>query len=256
MYDSALAPNLKGFDAALAAGADEIVIFGAASEAFSQKIIAWPVAESIERFRDVAQATKQLWISCSDSRVSAHESLGLMPAEVFVHRNSANLVFHADLTSLLVLQHAIEILKVEHIMVVGHYGRGGVQAAAERRPAALADNWLRHIEDVMNRHASFLDTSRDDHERGIRLCELSVVEQVSSVCRITMVGRAWYRRLWLAAHGLVHDLHDGLLRPIGVGLSSTANRAGGCEKALSNMINHASVPRSSRVTETERLIHI
>lgn len=187
------------------------------------------------------QVPRYLWIGCSDSRVSANEILGLMPGEVFVHRNIANLVVHTDLNCLSVLQYAIEILKVEHIMVVGHYGCGGVQAVAERRSAGLADNWLRHIEDVMNRYASFLDTSRDDHERARRLCELSVVEQMSNVCRTTIVRRAWYRGQRLAVHGLVYDLHDGLLRPIGLGLNSTANWAEGCEKALSKVINYEPV---------------
>jgi carbonic anhydrase len=188
------------------------------------------------------QVPRYLWIGCSDSRVSANEILGLMPGEVFVHRNIANLVVHTDLNCLSVLQYAIEILKVEHIMVVGHYGCGGVQAVAERRSAGLADNWLRHIEDVMNKYSSFLDSSADDNERGRRLCELSVVEQMSNVCRTTIVRRAWYRGQRLEVHGLVYDLHDGLLRPIGLGLNSSANWAEGCKMALGSLLSQPPVP--------------
>jgi carbonic anhydrase len=188
------------------------------------------------------QVPRYLWIGCSDSRVSANEILGLMPGEVFVHRNIANLVVHTDLNCLSVLQYAIEILKVEHIMVVGHYGCGGVQAVAERRSAGLADNWLRHIEDVMNKYSSFLDSSADDNERGRRLCELSVVEQMSNVCRTTIVRRAWYRGQRLEVHGLVYDLHDGLLRPIGLGLNSAANWAEGCKMALGSLLSQPPVP--------------
>jgi carbonic anhydrase len=188
------------------------------------------------------QTPRYLWIGCSDSRVSANEILGLMPGEVFVHRNIANLVVHTDLNCLSVLQYAIEILKVEHIMVVGHYGCGGVQAVAERQSAGLADNWLRHIEDVMNKYASFLDRFADDHERGRRLCELSVVEQMGNVCRTTIVRRAWYRGQRIEVHGLVYDLHDGILRPIGLGLNGAGNWAEGCEKALGNLLSQRPVP--------------
>jgi carbonic anhydrase len=181
------------------------------------------------------QTPKYLWIGCSDNRVSANEILGLLPGEVFVHRNIANLVVYTDLNCLSVLQYAIEILKVEHIMVVGHYGCGGVQAVAESRSAGLADNWLRHIEDVMNKHASFLGRFADDNERGRRLCELSVVEQMANVCRTTIVRRAWYRGQRIGVHGLVYDLHDGILRPIGLGLSSGATWYEECEKAVSNL---------------------
>lgn len=195
------------------------------------------VAQDPEYFARLTkqQTPRYLWIGCSDSRVSANEILGLMPGEVFVHRNIANLVVHTDLNCLSVLQYAIEILKVEHIMVVGHYGCGGVQAVAERRSAGLADNWLRHIEDVMNKHASFLSKCADDNERGRRLCELSVVEQMANVCRTTIVRRAWYRGQRIEVHGLVYDLHDGLLRPIGLGLNDAINWADGCEKALANV---------------------
>jgi carbonic anhydrase len=188
------------------------------------------------------QTPRYLWIGCSDSRVPANEILGLMPGEVFVHRNIANLVVHTDLNCLSVLQYAIEILKVEHVMVVGHYGCGGVQAVTECRSAGLADNWLRHIEDVMHKHAPFLDKFTDDQERGRRLCELSVVEQMANVFRTTIVRRAWYRGQRLEVHGLVYDLHDGLLRPIGLGLNGSANWEEGCEKAFINLRNQHHLP--------------
>lgn len=136
------------------------------------------------------QAPRFLWIGCSDSRVHANEILGLQPGEVFVHRNLANLVIHSDLNCLSVLQYAVEALKVEHIMVVGHYGCGGVQAVAERRSVGLADNWLRHVEDIAHKHADRLDDACSDADRGARLCELNVIEQVANVCRTTILRRS------------------------------------------------------------------
>jgi carbonic anhydrase len=208
---------------------------------------AWSVRKLAQDPDYFARLTKQqtpryLWIGCSDSRVSANEILGLMPGEVFVHRNIANLVVHTDLNCLSVLQYAIEILKVEHIMVVGYYGCGGVQAVAERHTAGLADNWLRHIEDVMNKYASFLRKFVDDNERARRLCELSVVEQMSNVCRTTIVRRAWHRGQRIEVHGLVYDLRDGILRPIGLGLNGVANWTEGWEKALGNLLSQVPVP--------------
>jgi carbonic anhydrase len=145
--------------------------------------------------------------------------------EVFVHRNIANVVVHSDLNCLSVLQYAVETLKVEHIMVVGHYGCGGVQAVAERRSTGLADNWLRHIEDIANRHEARLE-SCDDTDRGRRLVELNVVEQVANVCRTTILRRAWSRGQRIEVHGLVYDLADGLLRRVGVSVSAGQGRAG------------------------------
>lgn len=164
------------------------------------------------------QSPKYLWIGCSDSRVSANEILGLEPGEVFVHRNIANVVVHSDLNCLSVLQYAIETLKVEHVMVVGHYGCGGVQAVAERRSTGLADNWLRHIEDIAHKHQAKLDIA-DDAARSRRLVELNVVEQVANVCRTTILRRAWYRGQRIEVHGLVYGLSDGLLRRVGVSVS-------------------------------------
>ena len=147
--------------------------------------------------------------------MSANEILGLDPGEVFVHRNIANLVVHSDLNCLSVLQYAVETLKVEHVMVVGHYGCGGVQAVAEKRSTGLADNWLRHIEDISYKHGERLARANDEGQRGARLVELNVIEQVANVCRTTIMRRAWYRGQRIEVHGLVYGLDDGLLRRIG-----------------------------------------
>jgi carbonic anhydrase len=157
-----------------------------------------------------------MWIGCSDSRVPANQIVGLEPGEVFVHRNVANLVVHSDLNCLSVLQYAVEVLKVEQIMVVGHYGCGGVQAIAERRSTGLADNWLRHIEDIAHKHAAWLDEATDDDERGARLAELNVIEQVGNVSRSTVLRRAWYRGQRIAVSGLIYSLKDGLLHRLGL----------------------------------------
>jgi carbonic anhydrase len=164
------------------------------------------------------QSPRYLWIGCSDSRVPANEILGLDPGEVFVHRNIANVVVHSDLNCLSVLQYAVETLKVQHIMVVGHYGCGGVQAVAERRSTGLADNWLRHIEDIACKHEARLDEMSDE-VRGRRLVELNVIEQVANVSRTTILRRAWYRGQRVEVHCLVYGLADGLLRRVGVSIS-------------------------------------
>lgn len=182
------------------------------------------------------QTPRYLWIGCSDSRVSANEILGLLPGEVFVHRNIANLMVHTDLNCLSVLQYAVEVLKVEHVMVVGHYGCGGIQAVAEQRSVGLVDNWLRHVEDVAQRHATLLRDLHSDEERGRRLCELSVVEQVANVCRTTIVRRAWARGQRFQVHGLVYDVCDGLLRPIGEGLSGSDSWQAGHAHALNQVV--------------------
>jgi len=161
------------------------------------------------------QTPKYLWIGCSDSRVPANEILGLEPGEVFVHRNIANVVVHSDLNCLSVLQYAVETLKVEHIMVVGHYGCGGVCAVSDRRSTGLADNWLRHIEDIAIKHEARL-ADADEVVRACRLVELNVIEQVANVCRTTILRRAWYRGQRIEVHGLVYALADGLLRRVGV----------------------------------------
>jgi carbonic anhydrase len=160
------------------------------------------------------QTPRYLWIGCSDSRVPANEIVGLRPGEIFVHRNVGNLVVHSDLNCLTVLQYAVEVLKVEHVLVVGHYGCGGVQAVIDRRRTGLADNWLRHLEDVARRHAGRLDAIHGAEDRAARLCELNVIEQVSNVCRTTTLRRAWERGQGVEVHGLVYGLTDGLLRRV------------------------------------------
>lgn len=161
------------------------------------------------------QAPEYLWIGCSDSRVPANEITGLLPGEVFVHRNIANVVVHTDLNCLSVIQFAIDVLKVRHIMVVGHYGCGGVRAALENARVGLADNWLRHIQDVRDKYQGFLDGVVDADERWARLCELNVVEQAINVARTTLVRDTWARNQALTVHGWIYGLTDGLLRDTG-----------------------------------------
>ncbi|MGL6110672.1 MAG: carbonate dehydratase [Rubrivivax sp.] len=167
------------------------------------------------------QAPRFLWIGCSDSRVPANQIIGLDPGEVFVHRNIANLVVHSDLNCLSVLQFAVEVLKVEHVMVVGHYGCGGVQAVVEQRSTGLADNWLRHVEDVAHKHAPRLAALQGDLERGRCLVELNIIEQVTNVCRTTILRRAWNQGQKVEVHGLVYGLADGLLRRVGRSVDGT-----------------------------------
>lgn len=161
------------------------------------------------------QAPEYLWIGCSDSRVPANQIVGLLPGEVFVHRNIANVVVHTDLNCLSVIQFAIDVLRVKHIMVVGHYGCGGVRAALKRQRVGLADNWLRHVQDVHVRHAGCVDEVADLEARHDLLCELNVIEQVQNVCQTTVVRDAWERGQPLTVHGWIYALRDGLLRDLG-----------------------------------------
>ncbi len=170
------------------------------------------------------QMPRYLWIGCSDSRVPANEILGLQPGEVFVHRNVGNLVVHSDLNCLTALQYAVEVLKIEHVLVVGHYGCGGVQAVIEQRRTGLAENWLRHLEDVARKHADRLDGLGSADERAARLCEMNVIEQVSNVCRTNTLRRAWERDQPVEVHGLVYGLRDGLLRRVGVSVNGAQDR--------------------------------
>jgi len=158
------------------------------------------------------QSPEFLWIGCSDSRVPANQITGLAPGEVFVHRNVANLVVHTDLNCLSVLEFAIELLKVRHVIVCGHYGCSGVHAALTGQKVGLADNWLRHVQDVRENHAAELDAIADPIVRARRLCELNVVEQVRHVCESTAVQDAWARAQPLEVHGWIYGLEDGLLR--------------------------------------------
>jgi carbonic anhydrase len=164
------------------------------------------------------QSPEYLWIGCADSRVPANEILDLPPGDVFVHRNIANVVTHTDLNCLSVLQYAVDVLRVRHVIVCGHHGCGGVAAALEGARHGLVDNWLRHVADVAKKHVSVLDPLGNE-ERHARLCELNVVEQVANVCQTTVVEDAWARGDDLTVHGVVYRLEDGLLRDLGVSRS-------------------------------------
>lgn len=157
------------------------------------------------------QAPQYLWIGCADSRVPANEILGLLPGDVFVHRNVANVVVHSDLNALSVIQFALDMLKVQHIMVVGHYGCGGVLAALKNLRVGLADNWVRHVQDVRNKHRAWLDGMEDDELRLKALCELNVLEQALNVCETTVVQDVWARGQSVVVHGWVYGLHNGLI---------------------------------------------
>jgi carbonic anhydrase len=165
------------------------------------------------------QRPEYLWIGCADSRVPANEIIGLMPGEVFVHRNLANVVVHTDLNCLSVVQFAVDLLKVKHIMVVGHYGCGGVETAMRCERVGIADNWLRHVQDVMIKHDRCLHTLTDDTARSARLCEFNVIEQAANVCQTTIVQDAWARGQQLTVHGWIYGLRDGRLRDLEVSAS-------------------------------------
>jgi carbonic anhydrase len=175
------------------------------------------VAEDPDFFTELAkrQTPEYLWIGCSDSRVPANQIVGLAPGDIFVHRNVANVVVHTDLNCLSVLQYAVDVLRVSHVIVCGHYGCGGVAATLHRSRHGLIDNWLRHVEDVAEKHSAEL-ASLAEERRLDRLCELNVVEQVGNVCQTTVVEDAWGRGQDLTVHGLVYGLEDGLLRDLGV----------------------------------------
>jgi len=160
------------------------------------------------------QAPEYLWIGCSDSRVPANQIIGLLPGDVFVHRNVANVVVHTDLNCLSVLQFAIDVLKVKHVIVCGHYGCGGVGAALRRERHGLVDNWLGHVYDVAEKHAVRLGGIADAEQRLARLCELNVVEQVVNVAQTTVVRDAWQREQPLTLHGWIYGIQDGLLRDL------------------------------------------
>lgn len=184
---------------------------------------AW-AAEMVERdpafFTTLAegQTPRYLWVGCSDSRVPANQIVGLAPGDVFVHRNVANVVVHTDLNFLSVLQYAVDILRVRHVIVCGHYGCGGVTATLAGARHGLIDNWLRHVADVAERHEDEL-AALPDGERLDRLCELNVIGQAENVCETTIVRDAWARGADVTVHGLVYGLHDGLLRDLGISTS-------------------------------------
>lgn len=157
-----------------------------------------------------------LWIGCSDSRVPANQIVGLLPGELFVHRNIANLVVHTDLNLLSVMQFAVDLLKVRHVIVCGHYGCSGVQAALRQDRLGLSDNWLRHVQDVHQKHAACLPAGASDARLADTLCELNVIEQVANVCRTTIAQDAWGRGQELSVHGWIYGIRDGLLRDLNI----------------------------------------
>jgi carbonic anhydrase len=162
------------------------------------------------------QNPEYLWIGCSDSRVSANQIVDLLPGEIFVHRNIANVVIHTDLNCLSVIQFAVEVLKVKHIIVCGHYGCGGIKAALGKKALGLIDTWLRHIKDVYRKHQEKFDTITDENERINLLCELNVIEQVANVCHTSIVQKAWKSGHKLSVHGWIYSIRDGILKDLGV----------------------------------------
>jgi carbonic anhydrase len=162
------------------------------------------------------QAPQYLWIGCSDSRVPANQIVGLLPGDMFVHRNVANVIVHTDLNSLSAIQFAVDVLKVRHIIVCGHYGCGGVLAALRDDKLGLIDNWLRHVQDVRVKHQPEIDSLESEEKQHHRLCELNVIEQVVNVAGTTVVRDAWARGQSLAVHGWIYDIHDGLLHDLDI----------------------------------------
>ena len=181
------------------------------------------------------QAPRYLWIGCSDSRVPANEIVGLQPGELFVHRNVANVVVPSDLNCLAVLQYAVDVLRVEHVIVCGHYGCGGVEAAWKRTPFGLIDNWLRHVGDVAYKHSALLASIELESLRHATLCELNVIEQVQNLCQTTILEDAWARGQQVSVHGWVYSLLDGRVRELGMDVSSAAELDPVYEKALARV---------------------
>ncbi|MEH6471238.1 MAG: carbonate dehydratase [Halopseudomonas sp.] len=169
------------------------------------------------------QSPEILWIGCSDSRVPANELLRLAPGEVFVHRNIANVVVHTDLNCLSVIEYAVEVLKVKHVIVCGHYGCGGIQAALETREHGLIDNWLRHIKDVYRFHRDQLEACTTGKQKVDRLCELNVIEQVANVCHTSIVQKAWSAGQELTVYGWVYSIENGILKDLSVTVSDSSD---------------------------------
>jgi carbonic anhydrase len=192
------------------------------------------------------QSPGYLWVGCSDSRVPANEIVGLDPGELFVHRNLANLVVHTDLNCLSVLQFAVDVLRVRHVIVTGHYGCGGVRAALENSRLGLSDNWLRHVQDVRERHEALLAALPDASGKLNRLCELNVVEQVRHVCETTIVQDAWDRGQALAIHGLIYGLDDGRLRDLGTSVDEAAEVPSAYAEAIAGLAKDRPARRVAR----------
>jgi carbonic anhydrase len=193
-------------------------------------------ANDPEFFQTLAkqQSPTFLWIGCADSRVPATQLVGMVPGEMFVHRNVANVVDHTDFNCLSVMQYAVDVLKVDHIIVCGHHGCGGVKAAMDNLQLGLIDNWLRHVQDVLHEHEDLLSKFDDQEKRLNRLCELNVIEQVFNVGRTTIVQSAWQRGQELVIHGWIYGLEDGLLRDLGVSIDNAEGLAAVYHTAISN----------------------
>lgn len=190
--------------------------------------------------RLVSQQTPEfLWIGCADSRVPANEIIGLAPGEVFVHRNVANVVVHTDLNCLSVMQYAVDVLKVKHILVVGHYGCGGVRAALTDTRVGLADNWLRHVQDVRDKYRSWLRDIDDLDVRTDRLCELNVVEQALNVSESTVIRDAWARGQEVAVHGWIYGLADGVVRELGADMCRDEEAFEAYESAVTRIMRRS-----------------
>jgi len=166
------------------------------------------------------QTPQYLWVGCSDSRVPANQIVGLLPGDMFVHRNVANLVIHADLNCLAAIQFAVDVLRVGHIIVCGHYGCGGVLSALRDEKLGLVDNWLRHVQDVRSKYQAQIDELESEELRHNRLCELNVIEQVVNVTKTTVVRDAWARGQKLSVQGWIYDIRDGIVRDLGVGVAA------------------------------------
>ena len=185
------------------------------------------------------QSPKYLWIGCADSRVPANEIVGLLPGELFVHRNVANVVVHTDLNCLSVIQYAVDVLKVQHIIVCGHYGCGGIRAAHERSSLGLIDNWLRHVQDVRDRYDLTMHEGETEDARIARLCELNVIEQVRHVCETTIVQDAWRRSQGVAVHGWIYDVRDGLMRDLDCTVDSSDYVTLSCTQAARQILGRS-----------------
>jgi carbonic anhydrase len=181
------------------------------------------------------QRPRYLWIGCSDSRVPANEIVGLLPGELFVHRNVANVVVHSDLNCLSVMQFAVDVLRIEHIIVCGHYGCSGVAVAVRNQRVGLADNWLRHVLDVQSKHEAHVAMETDEIRRIDRVCELNVIEQVANVCQTTIVRDAWDRGQPLAVHGWIYGLRDGLVHDLATTVTKPEEAPPAYQKALASL---------------------
>ena len=187
------------------------------------------------------QSPRYLWIGCSDSRVPANQIVGVPPGQLFVHRNVANLVVHTDLNCLTVMQFAVDLLKVGHIIVCGHYGCSGVRAALRRDRLGLSDNWLRHLQDVRQKHERTLARAAEEAENSDRLSEFNVIEQVANVCRTTITQDAWRRGQSLTIHGVIYSLQDGLLRDVGLSVTRDDALEGEYDRAVASITSRAAV---------------